>query len=157
MLLLFPESDARLAGVIVVVKERAKEALRQQREELAHVQRAATMGELTAVLAHEINQPLTAIRSNAQAAKRFMDADTPDLDEIGEILDDIIADDRRAAEVIVRLRALLQKQTVATEPLDINAVVSEVTDLLHSDAVIKKVSIELDLAEGLPLVLGDRV
>ncbi|MCH8959974.1 MAG: response regulator [Bacteroidetes bacterium] len=150
------EQDKQLAAQNEAL-QRQQEENRLLREELAHVLRIATMGELTAALAHEINQPLTAIRSNAQAAKRFMNTDTPDLDEIGEILDDIIADDRRAAEVIIRLRALLQKQTITTAPLDINAVVGEVTGLLHSDAVIKNVAVELDLAEDLPPVLGDRV
>ena len=141
----------------VTERERAEETLRQQRDELAHVQRAATMGELTAALAHQINQPLAAIRGNAQAAKRLMENGEPDLDEIGEILDDIITDNRRAAEIIISLRGLLKKHTVATEPLSINAVVGEITGLLHSDAVIKNVSIQLDLAEELPPVSGDRV
>ena len=150
------EQDKQLAAQNEAL-QRQQEENRLLREELAHVLRIATMGELTAALAHEINQPLTAIRSNAQAAKRFMNTDAPDLDELREILDDIIADDRRAAEVIIRLRTLLRKHEVDTQPLDINEVVGEVAGLLHSDAVIKNVSMELDLAEDLPTVRGDRI
>jgi len=141
----------------VFERKQAEEALRQQRGELAHVLRTATMSELTAALAHELNQPLTAILSNAQAGKRFMSTDTPNLDEIGEILDDIIDDDRRAAEVIRRMRALLSKHKANTQPLDINKVIGEVIGLVHSDSVIKNVAMDLDLAKDLPLVLGDRV
>ncbi len=97
------EQDKQLAAQNEALQRQQQEN-RLLREELAHVLRIATMGELTAALAHEINQPLTAIRSNAQAAIRFMNTDAPDLNELREILDDIIADDRRAAEIIVRLR-----------------------------------------------------
>ncbi|MCZ6853126.1 MAG: PAS domain S-box protein [Gammaproteobacteria bacterium] len=135
----------------------AEEALRQQRGELAHVLRTATMGELTATLAHELNQPLTAIRSNAEAAKRFMSTNPPNLSEIGEILDDIIDDDKRAAEVIRHMRALLSKRQTDSEPLDINEVVDKVINLIHSDSVMKSVVVDLNLAENLPRVLGDRI
>ena len=155
------EVGGRLINTVVVrdVSERqqAEEALRAQRRELAHVLRTATMGELTAALAHEINQPLAAIRSNADAGKRFMSTDRPDLDEIGEIFDDIIDDNRRAAEVIRRMRALLSKHEADTQPLNINVVIGEVIRLVHSDSVIKNVEVDLDLTEGLPLVLGDGV
>jgi len=150
------EQDKQLAAQNEAL-QRQQEENRLLREELAHVLRIATMGELTTALAHEINQPLTAIRSNAQAALRFMNTGAPDLNELREIPDDIIADDRRAAEVIIRLRALLKKQIVANEPLDINVIVDEVVGLLHSDAVIKNVSMEWDLAEDLPTVRGDRI
>ena len=135
----------------------ADEALLQQRAELAHVLRTATMGELTATLAHELNQPLTAIRSNAEAGKRFMGTNPPDFDEIGEIFDDIIDDDQRAAEVIRHMRALLSKHHPEALSLNINQVVGEVIDLVHSESVIKSVVMNLVPTEDLPPVLGDRV
>ena len=135
----------------------ADEALRQQRAELAHVLRTATMGELTATLAHELNQPLTAIRSNAEAGKRIMGANPPGFDEIGEIFDDIIDDDQRASEVIRHMRSLLSKQQLDAESLNINQVVGEVINLVHSDSVIKSVVMNLVPTEDLPPVLGDRV
>jgi two-component system sensor kinase FixL len=138
-------------------RKQAEEALRQQRAELARVLRMTMMSELTATLAHELNQPLTAIRSNAEAGKRFMSADVPDLEEIGEILDDIIDDNRRAAEVIRHMRALLSKREADTHPLDINELIGEVITIVHSDSVARNVTVDLDLADGLPLVPGDRV
>ena len=135
----------------------ADEALQKQREELAHVLRTATMGELTATLAHELNQPLTAIRSNAEAGKRFMSTNPPNLGEVGEILDDIIDDNQRAAEVIRHMRALLSKHQTETEPLDINEVIGRVINLVHSDSVIKNVVVDQELAENLPSVRGDRI
>ncbi len=138
-------------------RHRIEESLRKRRDELAHVQRVATMGELTAAVAHEINQPLAAIRSNAQAAKRFMIEPEPDLKELNEILDDIISDNRRASEVIVRLRELMQKQSIETNPFSINTVVKEVVGLLHSESVIRNMSIRLDLENGIPNVIGNRI
>ncbi len=138
-------------------RKRVEVALRQQREELAYVLRRATMGELTAALAHELRQPLTAIRVNAQTAKRFMQTDAPDLDEIGAMLDDIIDSNRRAADVIHLMGTQLRKCEVDRNPLDINTVIGEAIGLIQSDAVIKGVVVASDLAEGLPLVSGDRV
>ncbi len=138
-------------------RKRVEVALRQQREELAYVLRRATMGELTAALAHELRQPLTAIRVNAQTAKRFMQTDAPDLDEIGAMLDDIIDSNRRAADVIHLMGTQLRKCEVDRNPLDINTVIGEAIGLIQSDAVIKGVVVASDLAEGLPLVSGDRI
>ena len=135
----------------------AEETLQRQRAELAHVLRTATMGELTATLAHELNQPLTAIRSNAEAGKRFMDTNPPDFDEIGEIFDDIIDDDQRAAEVIRHMRALLSKHHPEALSLNINQVVGEAINLVHSESVIKSVVMNLVPTEDLPPILGDRV
>jgi two-component system sensor kinase FixL len=115
------------------------------------------MGELTATIAHEINQPLTAIYNNADAALRLMNTDTPDLDELREVLNDIIEDDQRATEIIRNMHALLKKEQITTEPLDINEVVQEIVHLLHSEAVFKNVAVVPDLAEDLPPVLANRV
>src|SRR5262249_59187027 len=91
-------------------RKRAELEAQRSRQELAHFTRVSTIGELTASLAHELNQPLTGILANAQAALRFMDAKPPDLTEIREILKDIVNDDKRAGEVIRRLRGLLRKE-----------------------------------------------
>jgi PAS domain S-box-containing protein len=130
---------------------------RQRREELAHMARVATMGELTASLAHEINQPLSAIMSNAQAAKRFLDAPAPDLQELKEILHDIIKEDARAGDIISRLRSLLKKTKTDFELLDLSLILREVIGLLHSDAVIRDVKVDTELGPRLPLVRGDRI
>jgi two-component system sensor kinase FixL len=127
------------------------------RQDLAHVGRVSTVGELTASLAHELNQPLTAILSNAQAAQRILDSDRADLAEIREILGDIVEDDKRAGEVIYRLRGFLKKGTLELSALDIGELVSEVAPLVSSDAIIRNVVIRLELAPGLPPVCGDRV
>jgi C4-dicarboxylate-specific signal transduction histidine kinase len=127
------------------------------RQDLAHVGRVSTMGELTASLAHELNQPLTAILSNAQAAQRILGSDGADLAEIREILGDIVADDKRAGEVIHRLRGFLKKSNLELSALDIGELVSQVARLVSSDAIIRNVAIRLDLAPGLPPVCGDRV
>jgi signal transduction histidine kinase len=127
------------------------------RNDLAHAGRVATVGELTASLAHELNQPLTAILSNAQAGQRVLDTSPVDLVEVGEILKDIIDDDKRAGEVIRRLRRLLSKGDPQMSPLDLNEALEDVARLVGGDAVVRGVSIRLELAAGLPPVLGDRV
>jgi signal transduction histidine kinase len=127
------------------------------RQELAHIGRVSAMGELTASLAHELNQPLTAILSNAQAAERLLAVDTVDLEEVRAILSDIVADDKRAAAVIHRIRILLRKGDLDLVPLDVNEIVGEVAWLVKSDALIRNVAMSLELAADLPSVLGDRV
>ena len=141
----------------LTARKRAEEALRQKHEALAHVQRVATMGEMVSALAHEFNQPLTAVLSNAQATKRLLEIDAPDLDNLAEIIDDIIADVRRSGEIMRRLRVLLQKQASVTAPLDLNAVVEEAAGLLYGQAELRNIAMDLHLAEGLPPVLGDSV
>jgi signal transduction histidine kinase len=127
------------------------------RQDLAPVGRLSRMGELTASLAHELNQPLTAILSNAQAAQRILASAPTDLAEIREILGDIVEDDKRAGEVIHRLRGFLKKSNVELAALDIGELVGQVARLVTSDAIIRNVAIRLDLAPGLPPVCGDRV
>src|SRR5204863_1304037 len=127
------------------------------RQEMAHIGRVSAMGELTASLAHELNQPLTAILNNAQVAQRFLAAEVVDVEEIREILNDIVADDKRAAEVIRRLRLLLKKGDLEYVSLDLNEVVTEVARLVTSDAAIRNVSMVVEAAPRLPRVRGDRV
>lgn len=146
-------------GILEDITElrQAKEEARKRREEIAHLGRVATMGELSASLAHELNQPLTAILSNAQAALRFIAGDSPDLAEIRDILNDIVADDRRAGNVIHRLRSLFRKGKVARVEVDINDLVQAVVSLINTEAMIRNVSIETTLDRSLPPVLGDRI
>ncbi|MCK9554380.1 PAS domain-containing protein [bacterium] len=134
-----------------------EESVRKLQDELTHISRVTTMGELTAALAHELNQPLMAIMSNAQAARRFLLRENPDLDEFREILSDIIEDDKRASEVINRLRALLRKSDPEFKILNINVIIREVISLLHSDLIIKGISLNSELDENIPFVKGDRI
>jgi PAS domain S-box-containing protein len=131
--------------------------LREQRAELAHVARITTMGELAASLAHELNQPLTAILSNAQAALRFMSNKPADLEEVREILQDIVKDNSRAGEVIRRMRALVKKEELEFASLDLASLIRDVVALVHSDAILQNVKIALELDDNLPPVRGDKV
>lgn len=127
------------------------------RQDLTHIGRVSALGELTASLAHELNQPLTAILSNAQVAERLLAAAAPNLEEVREILRDIVTDDRRATEVIRRLRALVKKGDLEFAPLDLNELIREVARLMQSDAISRGISLSLELAGDLPTVRGDRV
>ena len=135
----------------------AQEAVREARERLTHVARLSTMGEMATGLAHEINQPLTAISVYAQAAGRVVGQPQPDLEEVAGALKQIAAQALRAAEVIKRLRALVRKRQVHEELLDLNAVVRELVVLAESDARVNGVQLTLELASGLPHVLGDAI
>jgi two-component system sensor kinase FixL len=155
-----PEGQATLAVAIVedVTRRRLAESDAERlRQEISHFARVTMMGELTAAIAHELNQPLSAILSNSQAALRFLSQENPDLSMVKEILDDIVSDDRRASEVIVRLRALLSKGRTAHVPLDINDIIQEVAGIIRVDTRMKDCRFRLTLAPGLPKVLGDRV
>jgi PAS domain S-box-containing protein len=129
----------------------------QRRKEVTHLTRVAILGELSGALAHELNQPLTAILSNAQAAQRLLARSPADLAVMGEILDDIVTDDLRAGEVITRLRALLKRGEANFQPLDLNDVTTEVLALARSELIERQVTVSTRLAPGLPSVLGDRV
>lgn len=130
---------------------------RQRSAELVHMARVATLGELTASLAHEINQPLSAIISNTQAAQRYLNAPVPDMAEIREILNDVAKEGNRVSEVINRLRTLLKKEKVEFEPLELNSVFREIALFLNSDAVMRNIKVSLNLDPQLPLVQGDRI
>ena len=156
------ESDGTFLGYIgtatdITERKRTEAELRRQREDLAHVTRVSTMGELATSLAHELNQPLTAILSNAQAAKRFLATEPLDVQEVGDIIKDIIQDDKRASEVIQRLRALVKKEELAFALLDLASVIREVVELVHSDAILHGVRILVEFNPGLPPVRGDKV
>jgi PAS domain S-box-containing protein len=156
------DEHGAVRGFYVLVMDVTERNLAQQeskrlQDELLHAGRISTMGELAGTLAHEINQPLSAIMSNAQAAKRYLDAPAPDIEEVKEILHDIVKEDARAGEVINRLRALLKKAKVEFEPLELNSIFREVIGLLRSDVVIRDVKIFTELDPQLPLIRGDRI
>jgi signal transduction histidine kinase len=138
-------------------RKQAEFELQRLRQDLAHVSRVATVGELTTTLSHELAQPLTAILSNAQAAQSALKVDPVDLGEIREILQDIVEDDKRAGAVIHGLRALLKKGTPEFTDLDVNDLVAEVAGLVSSEVAHRHVSLRLELAPRLPRVRGDRV
>jgi PAS domain S-box-containing protein len=137
--------------------KRAEEALRETQMQLAHANRVATMGQLTASIAHEVNQPIAATLTNAQAALRWLSAEPPNLDEVRQALSRIVRDSDRAAAVVQRIRNLSKKATPRDERVDINAAIREVIELTRSEAMKKGVSVRTDLVEGLPLIPGDRV
>src|SRR4029079_5611862 len=114
-------------------RHRAEEDARRTRDELAHFLRVSTVGELTTSLAHELNQPLTAILATAQPARQLLETGL-DHDEMREILSDIVDEDKRAGEVIRRLRELLRKGAPEYAPLDLNTLVTEVVGLVGNDA-----------------------
>jgi signal transduction histidine kinase len=129
----------------------------ESRAQLTHLSRVATLGELSGGIAHELNQPLTAILSNAQAAQHFLANNTASPELLGEILQDIVLADRRAGDVIERLRAMFRREEVHVESLDMNALVREVITLTHGDLTTRGVQVELRLDAKLPAVRGDRV
>jgi PAS domain S-box-containing protein len=147
-----------VASVIDITERQKAEAESQQlRQELAHISRVATVGELTAAIVHELGQPLTAILSNAQAGLRLLASGRADMDEIREILEDVAAADLRATTVIQHLRSLFRKGEVERRPVPLNDVITELMAMLVRDAEPRRVSVVLDLAPGLPRVSGDRV
>jgi signal transduction histidine kinase len=127
------------------------------RNELTYISRINTMGELAASLAHEINQPLAAIRSNAEAIHSMLESERPDLDEIKAAVADIVSDDARAGDTIRRMRALFRREELARSEVDLGELLRETNQIIRSDAVIRKVSLTLDLRQPAPTILADRI
>ena len=136
---------------------RAEKEAEEARLELAHASRLSLVGELTASIAHEINQPLGAILSNADAAEMLLESESPALGQVREILSDIRKDDLRASEVIRRMRALLRKREMESQPVDLNEVSSDVMLLVRAESRSRGVLLEFAPADDLPLVRGDKV
>ena len=146
-----------LLAVLLAERHRAELEARAQRQQLAHLSRVSLLGGLSGALAHELNQPLTAILSNAQAAERKLAAGSMDTAELNEILHDIVVADRRASEVIRRLRAFFKNGDAQLQDLDVNDVVREVLDLAHGDLATRHVTIVERFEARLPQARGDRV
>ena len=152
--------QAGLISVLLLEHRRRRLAevqSRQRMAELARVNRFSTAGELTASIAHEINQPLGSILANAEAAQTILKSPKPDIAEVSEILDDIIKDDQRAAEVIRRLRSLLKKAPFELEKLDLNDVARETVEFLSMLAIGRKVELVSVLTPDALPILGDRI
>jgi C4-dicarboxylate-specific signal transduction histidine kinase len=154
----------RASGPIVLIaceditdRRRAAEALRQAQADLAHVSRVTTMGELTTSIAHEVNQPLAGIVTNASACLRWLAGDTPNLEEAREAARRIIRDGNRASDVIGRIRAMARKADPEKQPMDLNDAVQEVLDLTQGEVRRNGVLVRRELARDPPPVLGDRV
>jgi C4-dicarboxylate-specific signal transduction histidine kinase len=133
------------------------EQLRELQTELAHANRVVTMGQLTASITHEVNQPIAAARNNVSAALHFLDRNPPDLQEVREALACAAKDTDRAGAVVGRMRALMQNASTRTDRVDINEAVREVIELTRGEALKNGVSVKTKLAEGLPIIAGDRV
>lgn len=138
-------------------RKRAEEALQKAQAELAHVTRVTTMGALTSSIAHEVNQPLAAVVTNANAALRWLAARPPDLDEVRETLGRIVRDGHRASEVISRVRALLKKTALVKAPVDVNGLIEDTVALVHGEVRRHRILLRTELAHSLPPVAGDRV
>ena len=145
-------------------RKRAEENLRESEQryreaqaELAHVNRVTTMGQLTASIAHEVNQPIAAAVINAEAALRFLGRDPPDLEEVRQGLDSIVKDANRAGEVIGRIRELIKKTPPRKDWVDINDAIIDVVALTRSELVSNRVSLHTRFAPGMAPIHGDRV
>jgi PAS domain S-box-containing protein len=144
-------------AAVTVERKQAEEALHQAQIELAHVTRVTTLGELTASIAHEVNQPLAAIVADASACLQWLATDRPDLDSAREALAAMVKDGERAADVIGRIRALLSRSRVAPEPCDLAGIVHEVLPLVAPEMGRHGIVLQTALAPELPRVLGDRI
>jgi C4-dicarboxylate-specific signal transduction histidine kinase len=141
----------------MIERQRAEEALLEAQAELARVTRALGMGELVATIAHEVNQPLTAIVTNGNFCSRRLEGATPNLHELRAAITEIVNDGARASAIISRIRALLMKGVPDRTKLDVNQVIQEVARLLRHELTRSRVSLRTNLAPDLPYVLGDRV
>jgi PAS domain S-box-containing protein len=148
-------------GVVFVIdmteRKRAEEAFRKVQMQLAHANRVATMGQLSASITHEVNQPITAAVTYALAARRWLSAEPPNFREMDNALSHIIKEGNRAGEVVTRIRALIKKAPARKDAVAINDAILEVITLIRTEAANNSVSVRMQLAEGLPRVQGDRV
>jgi len=149
----------RVLGISIDITSRKQAELeaKQRHDDLSHLSRVALMGEMSASIAHEINQPLGAILSNAEAAELLLESEKPPLDEIRKILADIRNDDLRASEIVRHLRLLARKRTMQIESLDVNDVVAEVVKLTEIEALRRNVLLRAEFAAAPATIFGDRV
>jgi len=147
----------RGTGADVTATVRAEEALREMRLQLEHANRLATMGQLTASIMHEVNQPIGASVTNAQAALRWLDGPKPDLEEARQALGRIVRDGHRAGAVVGRIRDLVKKAPPRKDLVEINSAIREIIEVARNEALKNGVSVHTELAEDLPFIHGDRV
>jgi PAS domain S-box-containing protein len=160
----FPVLDAAgkiyaIGGIVTDITERIRstEALERAQEELERIARITMMGELTASIAHEINQPLTSIVSNANACSRMLSAKSPDMKEIADAVKDIAEEATHASEVISRIRMFLNNGARVRAPVYLNEIIREVLTLIRGEILKNQIAIQIELCAELPPVLGDRV
>jgi PAS domain S-box-containing protein len=155
----YASGKEEIVGALMDITESRKSqaALDAAQTALAHASRVATLGEISASIAHEVNQPLAAIVANGQACLRFLRREIPDLNYVRGALEWIVKDGNRAGEVIRRVRGLLKKAEIQKAPLDVNGIVSEVAALLQRELAVQHVTLRLELANDIPLIVGDRV
>jgi C4-dicarboxylate-specific signal transduction histidine kinase len=151
------QSGSLIVHLDITQRKQAELERTRSRTEIYHLNRVAAMGQLAASLAHELSQPLTAIMSNAEAAQRFAQLANPDMVEIREALDDITRDDKRARAVIQGMRAMLKKENVAIEPVDLNQIATSVVQMIRNEAVLRGMTIDLALSPIPVMVKGDQV
>jgi signal transduction histidine kinase len=158
----FPPGPRRFERVLLSVlditeRNKVQRALEEARAELAHISRVTMLGELTASITHEVNQPLTAVVSSGEAGLRWLDRPVPDLEEVRANIEHIIAQGRRASDVVRRLRALSKNSDPQRSPLDINEVIEEAADLVERELRDRGVSLRLELEPDLPELSVDRI
>jgi PAS domain S-box-containing protein len=150
---------ARWYGLLIDIDDRKnmEEALRESQNRLSRATQIATVGELAASIAHEINQPLAAVVASGHACLRFLSAQPPSLAKAYEAVESIVRDGKEAGEVVRRIRALFKRAAIEKFPLDLNGVIGEVLHFLEGEAAKRRVAVETELEDGIPLVPGDRV
>ena len=158
----FPAAEEAGANVLVFVidnteRKQAQNAVLEAQSELAHAARAATLGELTASIAHEVNQPLMAVVTSGEAGMRWLKRSTPDLQEVEAALQRIIAEGRRASDIVKNIRSFLKKAPARKELLDIGAVMVEASQLVEHELARARVDLRIRIAPDLPPLKGDRI
>jgi PAS domain S-box-containing protein len=153
------ELATHLAGIAIErrLAREERERLREAQADLAHINRVTTMGELTASLAHEVNQPIAAAATDANTCLRWLARDQPDLEEARAAASRVVKDAARAAEIMSRIRSLFKKEISQRELVDVNDIIRGMIELLRSEATRYSISMRTELSEGLPQIMGDRV
>ena len=151
------EEVRKLKEAQIAERNRAEEALHRAQAELAHVTRVTTVGEMTAAIAHEVNQPRAAVVTNAGACLRWISGPSPDLEEARQALGRIVRDGNRAGEVIARIRALVKKSPPQQDRLDINQTIQEIILLTDAEVRRNRIWLQTQLSRHLPPILGDRI
>ena len=152
-----PDGGAVVTRANITARRQAQLEIDEQRRELSHLARVASLGQLSGAFAHELNQPLASISGNAEAARYLLKRRPPDLDELDSILRDILTADQRAAQVIRRLRALLRRGETRLQPMDAAELLNEVLELAHAELISRRITASAVVAPKLPAVLADRV